>query len=156
MLANIDPPSLELPMSHDANEVRKLAEAADGTRGRDVFFVVDGDELKPATSRPGPGKGITVNTEFHGPGLRGAESLTVTHGTIPPNADAAFTSQSAFEKFVLPYYIRTRSVDELKEMLTKAYAEGITCAFHDPDSETGTTGGTGLGLIKTDGTIDFI
>ena len=141
-------------MAHDANEVRRMAEAADGTREQDVYFTVVGDELSRTPTKPPAGKGITVKTTWHGPGLRGAASLSVSKGEIPPGADAAFTTQSAFEKFVLAYYIRSKTLDELRTMMDRAYTQGVTAAFHDPSSETDTT--SGFGIVRADGTVEFI
>lgn len=119
----------------NANELRRLVEGADGIRGRDLTYAVQGERLEPVDSRTQPGNFIKVFTDFHGDGMRGAVNLLLSRGNIPPTADAAFTTQSAFEKFVLPYYVRTRSIKELNQMAESFYKSGVLCAYHDPSSE---------------------
>jgi hypothetical protein len=123
----------------NANELRRAVEGADGTRGEDVHFTVENERLKRVPSPTEPGTFIVVRTDLKGDGgLNGSARLKVVPGTdteIPEKADAVFTSQSAFEKFVLPYYVRTRSIEELQDLVGRFYKRTVKCAFHLPSSE---------------------
>src|SRR5687768_4352356 len=123
-----------------ANDLRRFAEAADSTRDEELFFVVKNNELVPAKERPASGDYLIVRTDSRGRGLRAgpdvALSVSGTRGIIPSTADAAFTTQSAFEKFVLPYYIRSRSPQELIDSFRKVYEEDVVCVYHELTSET--------------------
>ena len=120
----------------NANELRRVVEGADGIRGKNLIYAVDDERLKLVANPSRPGTFIVVRTDLKGEGgLNGTAKLGLTPGKIPPQADAAFTTQSAFEKFVLPYYVRTRSIDELQDMAKRFYKETVICAFHLPSSE---------------------
>lgn len=141
-------------MSHEANRLRRLAERLDGTRETDLF--VETRDLAVSLIRP-PRPHFDARTLWHGDGLRGTEKLSVTKGTIPDTADAAFTTQSAFEKFVLPYYVRISTIDDLMGMLGTFYAADVICAYHDPSSETSTVPiDSGIVLLGKDGRKTFI
>ncbi len=143
------------PTPPTANELRRLVEGLDGTRGEDLFLALKDGRLVLETNRPESGAFFIVRTEFSGgDGLRGTETLSVTNRDIPITADAAFTTQSAFEKFVLPYYVRTRTPKELQAMKDTAYQDDVGAVFHEPSSETGTT--LGLSVVKKNGDIEPI
>lgn len=142
-----------------ANELRALAEAADGTRGTPLcivensnaeppYLVVDlekatadgqtpililetkddpttsvpRDRIKLATDRPLIFKGDAVDIN---------------------QCDAVFTSLPAIEKFVIPYYARMRSIEQLAA-LHRSYAEhaDVVAMVHLPGSveDTATAG----------------
>ena len=144
-----------------ANELRRLVEGADGRRDKELTYAVENDGLRlldDTRTQPDEGKFIKVFTDFNGPGLRGTKQLTLTNGNIvnniPPGADAAFTTQSAFEKFVLPYYVRTRNIKELNQMADRFYKSGVICAYHDPSSEIDTIINGDIFLLHADGTVE--
>jgi len=146
-----------------ANELRRLVEGADGTRDVELTYAVENDglrRLKPDRTEPEVGKFIKVSTPFNGKGLRGTKQLTLTNGNIPknipPGADAAFTTQSAFEKFVLPYYVRTRTIKELNNMAERFYKDGVICAYHDPSSEIDTIADGDIILLHADGRTESL
>ena len=119
-----------------ANDLRKLAEEADGTRGEDIYFVLKEGELVRAAKQPTSGVlYLTVNTKWNGEGLQGTDQIKLDRGQVSPTADALFTSQSSFEKFALPYYIRTMRPDDLKEKLEKLYAADVIAVEHEPGSD---------------------
>ena len=143
-------------MKLTANDLRRLAEGADGTRDKDLYFGVQNDSISRLPVKPPTGTYVTVHTGWNGPGLRGTEKVSVTNCNVPDTADAAFTSQSAFEKFALPYYVRTKSIAELKDMLDKFYEEGVVCVYHEPSSESGAAKKSGLHILKADGSDSLI
>jgi hypothetical protein len=131
-------------MALNANDLRKFAEAVDSTRNEEMFFQVKNGALVRVGNRPLGGEYLAVKTEWHGDGLKGgsdvALSVTGSSGKIPGTADAAFISQSAFEKFVLPYYIRTRSPNELTSTFKSVYKKDVVCLYHEITSEPTTMG----------------
>ncbi len=140
----------------NANVLRRLVEGADGIRGKDLFYEVRDEQLRSVPNRPESGEFVVVRTEFHGLGMRGTAKLGIQPPSeIPGKADAAFTTQSAFEKFVLPYYVRTRSIDELRLMLDRFYAPTVICAYHLPSSEIDTEDGT-IFLLHANGDRELI
>lgn len=118
-----------------ANDLRQLAEAADGTRDTNLFFVMENGELVQTVNRPDSGSYVHVFTPWQGDGgLHGGEPISIAHGQISPTADAVFTTQSAFEKFALPYYIRTNSIQAVGEMLASLYQPDVIAVEHEPGS----------------------
>jgi hypothetical protein len=60
-------------------------------------------------------------------------------GTELDKADAVFTSQSAIEKFVLPYYQRFSTPDQLNEIAKKLFGDrSVAAGHHLPGSSYGT------------------
>lgn len=123
-----------------ANDLRRLAESADGTRGVDLAVVLEGGKLKVVPKVQTSSPLFDVRTEFDasGPGLRGGAELQLNYGghsqTIPPTADALFITQSAVEKFVLPYYVRFRSPAELVRSRQEFFAADVIGVCHLPGS----------------------
>ena len=81
---------------------------------------------------------IRVRTKLEGEqGLRGSGEIGITYNGkhIPVGqADAAFFTQSAVEKFVLPYYTRMKTPGQITALRTKLYAAEVVVALHDPPS----------------------
>ena len=106
-----------------ANDLRRLAEKADGMRNTEVCLVDVGthyDVLPRADVRVGSRVVLTLNTPQIGVNLTGA-SFDLRFGGnsyTNPNVDAIFLSQSALEKFVIPYYARFLVPSELDAMKT--------------------------------------
>lgn len=148
-----------------ATDLRRIAENADGTRGEDVYIEVVPGKIRrigkpPAGSKPSAGRSVIVaRTEWKGNGLRATGKISVTgcRGKIPKSADAVFTSQSSFEKFALPYYVHTKTLAELKKMLSRFYRKGVICIYHEPGSESQAVGGdSGLRTLSSDGSVGVI
>ena len=118
-----------------ANDLRKLAEAADGARDKDVYVVVKDGSLELVDKQPATGDYATIRTPWgKGKGMTGGAELSVAGAEISTTADAVFASQSAFEKFVLPYYARMKHPADLTADLQKYYADEVICVFHEPGS----------------------
>ncbi len=136
-------------MTHqNATDVRKLAEMLDGTRETDMFIVVQGGKVTVLDKRPlsiPAGDVATIHTKWQGKGLRGGPdvklSVTGAKEAVPDVADALFSTQSSFEKFALPYYVRTRSLRELATIRRRFYEEDVICIYHEPGSGSGTVKG---------------
>ena len=123
-----------------ANELRFLGETADGNRDVPQFLVVD-DENKLAVvkeEKVGNRQRLAeVVTASRGPGVPGTAKIRVfwnghVYGGIEfEDADALFVTQSAIEKFLLPYYMRFKSgaqVQALENMLFNDRA--VVAAYH--------------------------
>ncbi|MEO5902943.1 MAG: hypothetical protein ABIQ55_02910 [Gemmatimonadaceae bacterium] len=150
-----------------ATDLRRIAENADGTRGEDVYIEVGPGVIKriakpPAGRQPAAGRTVIVaRTEWNGNGLQATGKISVSgcKDKVPKSADAVFTSQSSFEKFVLPYYVRTKPLPELKKMLSRFYRKGVVCIYHEPESIVNSTRGTkgsGLRILFADGSVSII
>jgi hypothetical protein len=132
----------------DANEIRWTGEEADGKRGEVDYVVVWKDG--PRGRRPGlvpldeaKAKNLeviaafVVQTPFAGEGLRNETPLTIAckgkqvplgrESKSDPNKvelpDAIFLTQSAFQKFVIPYYARMRSTGQLDKLRKKYFTD---------------------------------
>ena len=106
-----------------ANDLRRLAETADGLRNRDVALVtragqvtvIDASDMLATDTHL-----LTLRTNDHTNQAKRPEfdmTLQLAHGpslSLRVNFDAFFWSESAIEKFVFPYYARIWS----PEMLT--------------------------------------
>jgi len=128
-------------MSHDANHLRKIAERADGTREKDQYLVVRDGELELVDDKPDGSneKFATVHTKYSGAGMRKNPRLSAAGKPTPENADALFASQSAVEKFLVPYYARTRTPKALQNLVDDLFKAGKTVAFHMPGSDVDST-----------------
>src|SRR5438876_4889016 len=112
-----------------ANQLRWLGEEADGKRDGEYVVVWKKSSgftklgLAPRGNPDGdePARDIPVKTEFEGPGLRGEARIQVLYdgkpvdlarddGSVP---DCIFVTQSAFDKFVIPYYTRFKHLPEI-------------------------------------------
>jgi len=131
-----------------ANELRWLGEAADGDRDKDCTIVWVGDTLKVVERKEMKSgdepSGIDVRTPWRGKGgMHGGISVQIIFGTdkprqLPANVDAIFLTQSAVEKFVLPYYMRMQDPEWVQQTRDGLYAEDIVAAVHAyPSTTTG-------------------
>ena len=71
------------------------------------------------------------------PHLRAAVAATAPLGSVTidiPRADAVFITQSAFAKFVIPYYTRFKSPAQIAAMKHKYFADGFIGVAHFPPS----------------------
>lgn len=143
-----------------ANELRKLAEAADGIRDEPAFLVWrDGipkitrrvessDELimecrTPASAPRRPSfKSIHLDPPM-------VDQAQVPVPDIATRFDAMFWSDSAFEKFAVPYYARISTQNELERIRAAFYSSTTFAMIHPPLSNatflsSARTGGNGL------------
>jgi hypothetical protein len=138
-------PRLTPPLS--ANQLRYLAEKADGWRDTPLSIVISDDDVvdvKP-TAKLGPGdkKLFDLATKSRGPGVAGdAKARIFWHGTIHggpgtdlEKADAVFLTQSAIEKFLFPYYMRFKSGAEVQGLENRIFNDkNVAAVFHIPPS----------------------
>ena len=153
-----------------ANELRFLGETADGNRGVHQFLVVN-DENELAVVKQQDVGDLQVLAEVtavsRGPGIAGDAKIRVYWngrvygGDQFKDADALFVTQSAIEKFLLPYYIRFKSAAQVQALENMLFNDrGVVAAYHirpsipkvfepppivgsikpDPDSDTFTVG----------------
>lgn len=141
------------PVTLTANQLRALAEAADGSRKVKMFLVASGNSAEPVKIEKGSGattvlielltdekekfqNQATIKTD---PVL---DELYDIDGKLIPGAlkdcDAVFTSLSAVEKFLVPYYVKLKTLDEVKKMRDAFANSTVTvAAFHLPSSYPG-------------------
>lgn len=126
-----------------ASALRRLAEKADGLRDQHPYLVVDDHGTVDVAGENDVGerqKVLDLETLYDGDGLRFKPVLGMTvDGKAYPNgtelevADAVFTSQSAVEKFVFPYYARIRTPAELAQMAKEMFDDkGNVAIIHKP------------------------
>jgi hypothetical protein len=131
-----------------AKALRRLAETADGLRELHPWLVVDDDGKLIVVEQAKIGtrqRLINLETPDDGPALhfKPTLGLTVDGKTYPPGrglelADAVFTSQSAVEKFVFPYYTRVKSPAEVEAMAREMFDDEATVAIiHFPSTRYG-------------------
>jgi hypothetical protein len=129
-----------MPVLLNANDLRWLGEEADGRRREDLAIVQVGEKLMllPANDIRSAGAHILVRTDLQGEGgLPGGGEIGITYNgrhIAVGAADAAFFTQSAVEKFVLPYYTRMKTPGQITALRTKLYAADVIVALHDPPS----------------------
>ena len=129
-----------------ANELRWLAEAADGTREKQLALVINSDGKVDVVAADATGNDVVLlnlKTTTRGPGIPGdAKARVQWHGrtyggptTLLEKADAVFLTQSAVEKFLLPYYMRFRSGAQVQALENALYNDPrAIIAFHIPPS----------------------
>lgn len=160
--------------THDgltANELRALAEEADGLRNHDAVIVRDADPA--AARRYRVMRADQVTTERPVLPLRTDDDpafvprrpafalhshppvqLTNHPGLTLASCDAVFTSLSAFDKFVLPYYAQMRRLDDVKAARERfARTATALAVVHLPNSidDTVTAAGSLYALVAGDG-----
>lgn len=149
-----------------ANDLRFAAEGADSIRDRPAVLIkkADGrldvvpDDMVPKDAEPL----LDIETNPRGPGIVGdAKARVLWRGRLYganiehfDKADALFTTQSAIEKFLLPYYMRFKSAHEVGHLERVLFNDrDVIAAFHIPGSITFPI--KRVGLIKaTEGTDD--
>lgn len=125
-----------------ADQLRWLGEEADGRRQEDLALVVVEDRLMllPTSDRRATNVIAKVQTPLEGEGgMAGGGRIGISYNGRAlevQGADAAFFSQSAVEKFVLPYYTRVASPAQIQALKNKLFAKGVVIAIHDPPSIT--------------------
>lgn len=152
MPPTVTPPSVpQIQPTLSANELRRLAEKADGLRSENPKLVDDHGKINVVTeaqAQKDPGQRVLadINTPNTGEGLTAGASIRVvlngtTYGdkTDLAQADAVFVTQSAIEKFLLPYYLRFKSPGEVGTIKKKLFDDkNVIAGHHLPASTYGT------------------
>jgi hypothetical protein len=150
------------PRQFDATELRRIAEAAHGQRNENLVLVLDGAG-KPQVIRetaPNPTallrihtrkkvnrdtfRNITLDPDDFDGRPRGADDTPIP---VHLAYDALFWSESAFEKFVLPYYCGV-DPDQVGKLMERFKNPRVIAVAHIPPSET-TLGNRSLELDST-------
>ncbi|MDB4870731.1 MAG: hypothetical protein JWL97_1735 [Gemmatimonadales bacterium] len=136
------------PRTLSANDLRWLAEKADGLRGQPLFLVEDPKKVVDVVSQEelnGREPLLYIDTRSRGPGIPEnpndrAKARILCNGKIYNDAlldeaDTLFLSQSSVEKFLLPYYMRFKSGAEVQAIENMLFnKEGVMAALHIPPS----------------------
>jgi hypothetical protein len=128
-----------------ANQLRYLAEKADGWRDTPLSLVVtDGRiDVIPTKDISRETQLFTLDTPSRGPGIDGsAKARIFWHGDVYggpdtdlEKADAVFLTQSAVEKFLLPYYMRFKSGAAVQGLENTLFNhDSVAAVFHIPPS----------------------
>jgi hypothetical protein len=127
-----DTGSLTGPITLNAHELRMLADFAESLRGSngDPIYILPGDDggLAWRTGGDAPGNTLfTVDTMDVTPGRVKPSAVTIAvAGQVPlqlaDQYDAVFWSESAVEKFVLPYYASKSMWDAAAELTALSIA----------------------------------
>ena len=136
------------PPTLNANELRRLAEWADGMRGRRLKLAIkNGEVVLVEQGEPGDPL-LYLNTDLEGGGCGGTGKIQIHWHKAPgeperdgdsgcrvDDADAVFVSQSAIEKFVLPYYLRFKSPSEVQSIKEHLFNDKrVIAVIHFPPS----------------------
>ncbi|MCC6929112.1 MAG: hypothetical protein IT359_09000 [Gemmatimonadaceae bacterium] len=143
-----------------ANQLRWLAEAADGIRGSSAVMVErangDIDVISEAKRTASDKVLVELETGLRGPGIDGSALVRVfvDGRTLDPAAgltervDALFVTQSAIQKFLLPYYMRFMSAAQVQALENRLFNDArVKAAVHIPPSSTG---GFRVGCVCTE------
>lgn len=136
------------PRTLCANELRWLAEKADGLRGQPLFLVEDqkkGLDVVSEEDLNGRTPLVFIDTKSRGIGIpenpkARAKARIECNGQIYDDqlldeADTLFLSQSSVEKFLLPYYMRFKSGAEVQGIENMLFNKaGVIAALHIPPS----------------------
>jgi len=146
----------------DATVIRRAGEFADGRREEELVFAegMDGEVIFTTADDAAANLlkvKLRVSTGFAQPGLRRKVRIFLLYDNkgllLDEGVDAVFLTQSAVEKFVLPYYTRTCQPKEIQALRDKLFDDAnCIAAPHVPPSVT-----TGVpGFVPTDeiGVID--
>jgi hypothetical protein len=121
-----------------ANDLRRLAEHADGCRG-DLMEITGeqaGGKIRRigSTSMAKPGS-LLIQTPFKNPGRKLPKSVALTTQSDTPHTldtgyfDSVFWGEAAMEKFLIPYYIRF-SDDDVAKIREAIDSEDIIALAH--------------------------
>lgn len=142
-----------MPRTVTANDLRWLGEEADGKRGKEYIVVwreePGGEKLGVAESgrlsaNETPAVSIDVMTAFEGSGLQSDASIRLVYNGKEidiTGADSVFITQSAFAKFVIPYYTRFKSPRQIANIKSEYFtdADYIGVAHFPPSENEGIT-----------------
>lgn len=169
--------SSDAPITVTANDLRRLAERADGLRERDWRIVLGAGEEKLVLEPAGDESGwpnVIVRTEPavevdsmnkvvpDMTGMGSAEEVELYWSKSKPpvllvgdavdgmKGDSVFWSQAAVEKFLIPYYTRFLSDKKLLELRTLSRDRTVIALIHREPTiyESRRTDGLGEVLVK--------
>ncbi|HTD59210.1 MAG TPA: hypothetical protein VK679_01095 [Gemmatimonadaceae bacterium] len=136
-----------------ANDVRALAETFDGMRDVDAYLVLDpssktglGIVQQPPGSPAPPNYVLMCHTPNANPKRMHPSAVTITipqKGTQEvsrphqksPAFDSLFWSESSWEKFLRPYYVRFQDQPQFDKMWHDINREMVVALAHDAKSE---------------------
>ncbi len=123
--------------SFTANELRRLAEAVDGMRDKDLIVVIEGDKLV-ARERIGAEQvagAIHVHTASHKK-LK-PEEVKLTHPKTRKRInvktgvfDCVFWGEAACHKFLIPYYVRFYSDAQMQKLRNAISNDDVIAIAH--------------------------
>ena len=138
-----------MPRPVTANDLRWLGEEADGKRGSEYVVVWKRDEpgaverltlalRDSAEAKENQTAIIEVSTKLEGEGgMKGDATICIRYNDQVfdfEGADCVFVTQSAFAKFVIPYYTRFRSPDQIAKMKRRYFESDNLAVLHFPPS----------------------
>lgn len=145
-----------------ANDLRKLAEAVDGVRDETAYVVWGNEGPEVRTQRPDsddvifecmtrnaePNRAKMVAIKLDRPVIT-SDGKPLTH--FERRFDAMFWSEAAVEKFMLPYYARFSSPDQMDRMRNASNQKDVAAVMHVPWSTsrylTNVRGGDALAAL---------
>lgn len=137
-----------------AETLRLLAESVDGSRGETVYIVVRDGELKPVRRKnDGEEELFLCETPLHRPQRPPVEHLRIRvrgkETSLHELCDSVFWTESAVEKFVVPYYAGVGGADAAMDVWTAFNDESVYALVHLPRStyEAMSTGFEPLGVV---------
>ncbi|HEY5086674.1 MAG TPA: hypothetical protein VII66_04860 [Gemmatimonadaceae bacterium] len=128
-----------------ANDLRKLAEAVDGIRDEPAYVVWGTNGPEVQTNRPASEDVMfECMTKNENPDRAELRSIILDPPVVTSDgklladlaarADAMFWSEAAVEKFVIPYYVRFSTSQEV-DRIRKAFSHAsVVALIHLPDS----------------------
>ncbi|MGI9091259.1 MAG: hypothetical protein ACR2GG_09165 [Gemmatimonadaceae bacterium] len=130
-----------------ANQLRRLAEKVDGMRDQTVYVVwVDGKPRVKSELEQGDELIFTCETKNRVPQRPKFKSIALdppvlnADGTVITDVaerfDAMFWSEAAVEKFVLPYYSRFKTADEINRLQRVFNQPSVYALVHMPDTSS--------------------
>ncbi|MEO8621151.1 MAG: hypothetical protein ABI625_08800 [bacterium] len=134
-----------MPLTLRANDLRRLAEAADNCDNRTVHAVVlDADKFSVVPLSDVAGRPVVMqidnSSDMPAAGKNGqtSEASIVVNGTplslrTPPLdilPDCAFWGEAAMRKFVVPYYTREMTPEELADLWAAIRAPEVIAITH--------------------------
>ena len=151
MVASTAAVTVPKPILITANQLRELAEAADGTR-KTRMYVVEGNKRHPVKVDRNAGA-TTVLIEVETDEKEKFEPVVLSSTPVlgvytdeegnevefkMSDCDAVFTTLSAVEKFLVPYYAKMRELKDVQTMRDNFAESTVTAAaFHLPSSYEG-------------------
>ena len=123
----------------DVLQIRAFAETLAGRDGRDSYVRLVGGRLV-VDGEPGPDTLFKVPARGGAPTVSGAAiRLSLGDRPLQDEFDAFWWSESAIEKFVLPYYLRlvgSTGIAELEDGFRRGFRRGVVAGLaHRPDSQ---------------------
>lgn len=144
-----------MPSTQTADSLRWIGEAADGIRDTPCAIVWNSEDKLEVVDALKVGSqatlGVTVLTPSNGSGMHHDKPVEIVYDgkniLLDPKIDAIFLTQSAVEKFVLPYYTRMQTLEWTIAKRDELFKDpNVVAAVHASPSITSTwPGGQGGG-----------